>query len=692
METTTETNLFNPGAIISNRFEVVSTLGRGGVGTVAKVIDRHLDNEVCALKILFPHLANDATQFARFRNEVLVSRRLSHPNIVRVYDFGMSAEGYYYITMQYVEGGCLGSRIYTQRYQPLSFNEKIIILHEICQGLACAHRQGVIHRDLKPDNILLDDLGHVKISDFGLARSMTVDKGFTNTGETVGTPYYMAPEQLRGMKPDARMDIYSLSILAFELVVGRRPFFHEDYFALARMHLSEPLPRVASMDTGIPMWFQDWLDIAGAKNLEDRFSSITEAGLMLAENIDDPQNHTVRRLPAVLSFYGQSKRKRKTTKKSLKKVVGATMALAMLLFGGILFARNSDAGKKAVAPFLLKTNNDTVKALLGGNASASDVFRAIQSNEKEEFYSLLDAGADPDVVDGSGVSALMHSINNDNLDFVDALLLKGADIEKADSSGRKALALAVSRGNFEIVDLLLNKRANTKIRDGVSELTLLMLAAKNGHIAVVEKLLSARASISTKDKTGKTALSYAILADDVSIIRRLVELGADVNIKDKDGNTPLMLAVQSHNKEILSEVLKAENVDVSLRNNRGESARDFATSSERKLLKSKMLTFSSTKRSSSSKTGLKLMGRADVKIVQAGNTKGVSVEVLVRNTGKQTAEKVRVVGVFFKDGKELVLKGPSTLKGYETKKFSATTKEVPRSYQNIRVKTSCDNC
>src|SRR5262249_43680125 len=152
----------------------------------------------------------------------------------------------------------------------LDFPEICRLLYEIGQGLAYAHRKGVIHRDVKPDNILLTPGGDVRITDFGLARSVNVDKGFTQTGETVGTHCYMAPEQIRGDRVDGRADIYSLGILAYEMATGTRPFEDESWFALAKMHMTQPLPNFPK-ELQLPKWFEEFVIQSAEKKPENRF-------------------------------------------------------------------------------------------------------------------------------------------------------------------------------------------------------------------------------------------------------------------------------------------------------------------------------------------------------------------------------------------------------------------------------------
>ncbi len=252
------------------------------MGIVVKVIDRALDNEICVIKVLHSHQAMDEITVARFRNEVILARRLSHPSIVRIHDLGTTAQGQSFISMEYVAGSDLRSHIIPREKSALTDEWRIKVLHQTALGLAHAHEMDVIHRDLKPENILLDYNGRVKIADFGLARSLLGEKGFTATGETVGTPCYMAPEQLRGEKLDGRCDVYALGIIAFELFSGDKPFYHENYLTLADMHIQSPVPKLRAKHTSVPKWVDVFIEKCAAKKVRDRYAGAAQAAQFLA--------------------------------------------------------------------------------------------------------------------------------------------------------------------------------------------------------------------------------------------------------------------------------------------------------------------------------------------------------------------------------------------------------------------------
>ncbi len=280
-----------PGDVVAGRYELHERLGAGGMGMVFRATDRELDGEVVALKLLLPHLVHDENVFRRFRNEVLVARALTHPNIVRTHDMGKAGDGYSYISMEFIDGHSLRDRLLASSEQSpngqklgkaLPFEEALSVLYQIICGVSYAHGRGVIHRDLKPANVLLSLRNEVKLADFGTARMVGADTSLTQTGQVIGTPDYMSPEQIRGEELDVSCDIYALGILAFELVSGRRPFMADSAVAVAFKHLNEPLPTLVTPGSRVPVWFDEIVRKAAAKKKTDRFASVNDlAGAIL---------------------------------------------------------------------------------------------------------------------------------------------------------------------------------------------------------------------------------------------------------------------------------------------------------------------------------------------------------------------------------------------------------------------------
>ena len=235
------------GATFAGRYEVIEELGKGGMGRVYKVLDKEI-REKLALKLLNPEIASDESTIERFRNELKLARTISHRHVCRMYDLGRE-EGAYYITMEYVAGEDLKSLIH--RIGQIPIGKAVSIARQVGEGLAEAHRLGVVHRDLKPHNIMIDRDGEAKIMDFGIARSVKA-KGITGAGVIIGTPEYMSPEQVDGKDPDRRSDMYALGVVLFEMLTGRLPFEGDTPLSTAVKQKTEPPPDPKKINALIP--------------------------------------------------------------------------------------------------------------------------------------------------------------------------------------------------------------------------------------------------------------------------------------------------------------------------------------------------------------------------------------------------------------------------------------------------------
>ena len=222
------------GATFARRYQIIEELGRGGMGRVYKAMDTEI-NEKVALKLITPEIAKDKKTIERFRNELKFARKIRHKNVCQMYDLSKEEESYY-ITMEYVRGDDLKGMI--RRMGRFSAGQAITIAKQVCNGLAEAHKLGVIHRDLKPQNIMIDQDGNARIMDFGIARSLK-GRGITGAGVMIGTPEYMSPEQVEGKETDRRSDIYSLGVILFEMVTGKTPFQGDTPFTIGVKHKSE---------------------------------------------------------------------------------------------------------------------------------------------------------------------------------------------------------------------------------------------------------------------------------------------------------------------------------------------------------------------------------------------------------------------------------------------------------------------
>ena len=256
----------------SGRYQLTHLIARGGMAQVYRAMDRQLDRPV-ALKVLFPELSIDLTFVERFRREAQAAANLSHPNIVPVFDWGEDA-GSYFIVMEYVEGRPLSAVLRDpQRLPPVQI---AMIGAGVAAALAFAHRHGVIHRDVKPGNVLITPDGDVKVTDFGIARAVNTEESLTQTGAVMGTAAYFSPEQAEGKGVDARSDIYSLGVVLYEMAVGRPPFTGDSPVAVASKHVrdSPVLPREAN--PAVPVALEAIVMMALAKNPDDRYRSAEE--------------------------------------------------------------------------------------------------------------------------------------------------------------------------------------------------------------------------------------------------------------------------------------------------------------------------------------------------------------------------------------------------------------------------------
>jgi serine/threonine protein kinase/tetratricopeptide (TPR) repeat protein len=236
-----------PGVLFGERYEILGVLGQGGMGAVYKARDRELDRLI-ALKVIRPELATDPAILLRFKQELILSRNITHKNVVRIYDLG-EAEGIRFISMEYVDGEDL--RTILRRQGKFSSKDAISVVEQVCRALDSAHSEGVIHRDLKPQNIMRDKHGRIVVMDFGLARSLG-DTGMTQTGAIVGTLEYMSPEQALGSTLDQRSDIFSVGLIFYELLTGKAPYEADTAIASLMKRTREEARSASEVDASVP--------------------------------------------------------------------------------------------------------------------------------------------------------------------------------------------------------------------------------------------------------------------------------------------------------------------------------------------------------------------------------------------------------------------------------------------------------
>lgn len=282
--------MLREGIIIGERYEIISRVGSGGMADVYKAMDHKL-NRLVAVKVLKAEFRGDGSFIAKFRKEAQAAAGLAHPNIVNVYDVGED-RGLYYIVMELVEGITLKN--YIDKKGKLSVKEATSIAIQVSLGLECAHNQGIVHRDVKPQNIIISVDGKVKLSDFGIAKAINSN---TITANVMGSVHFSSPEQVRGGFADSKSDIYSLGITMYEMVTGRVPFDGDTTVAIAIKHLQEEIIPPSRYTPDLPYSLEQIILKCTQKNPERRYANI---GLLiddLKRSLIDPQGNFVQMTP-----------------------------------------------------------------------------------------------------------------------------------------------------------------------------------------------------------------------------------------------------------------------------------------------------------------------------------------------------------------------------------------------------------
>lgn len=268
------------GQILNERYQVRTLIGQGGMAAVYKAYDPNLHRAV-AIKIIHPHLSNNAEFFRRFEEEATGVAHLRHPNIVQMYDFNHDGD-LYYMVMEYIAGETLQTRLkrLNDSRRRLDVKDAVRFAAEICDAAEYAHERGMIHRDIKPANVMLDVHGKAILMDFGIARIVGVVE-HTATGAVLGTAMYMAPEQIQGLHADARADIYSLGVTLYEMLSGRPPFEADSAMTLMMMHLNDPVPDIRDLQPQAPPEMVALIGKAMAKDRNQRFQSAAQLAAAL---------------------------------------------------------------------------------------------------------------------------------------------------------------------------------------------------------------------------------------------------------------------------------------------------------------------------------------------------------------------------------------------------------------------------
>lgn len=282
--------MLTAGTILAQRYEIAGRVGSGGMADVYKAKDHKL-NRYVAVKVMKPEFREDGTFISKFRREAQAAAGLANPNIVNVFDVGEDS-GNYYIVMELVEGITL--KEYISKKGKLSVREATSIAIQVCMGLAAAHAQGIIHRDVKPQNIIISTDGKVKVTDFGIARAASSN---TISSNAMGSVHYSSPEQVRGGYSDSRSDIYSLGITLYEMVTGRVPFDGETTVAIAIKHLQDEMEPPSKYTPDLPYALEQIIYKCTQKSVDRRYQTMNDVVADLKKSLVEPQGHFVSLTP-----------------------------------------------------------------------------------------------------------------------------------------------------------------------------------------------------------------------------------------------------------------------------------------------------------------------------------------------------------------------------------------------------------
>jgi len=397
-------SMFSPGTVLGHRYEIVRLLGEGGMGAVYKAMDKELDRPV-ALKVIRPELAQNEGILERFKQELLLARQVTHRNVIRIYDLG-EAEGTKFITMEFIEGEDL--RILLLRTKKLTPEEAVEIIQQVCRALDAAHSVGVIHRDLKPQNIMREKGGRILVMDFGLARTLTSD-ALTRTGALVGTMDYMSPEQALAQSLDQRSDLYTVGLILYELLTGKMPFAADSALAsLIKRTRERPVP-VSDRDNSIPRPVSNIVSKCLERDVKLRYQSTAEL-LADLETWQGKRAGTTLRFPTSAKPWGQ------TIPWHWIGSTAAVLALALIgfLLRGKLFSPSTNtptapAISLAILPFRNASGDSslnwlgtTVAQMLTTDMGESARLRTVASDRVNQILHDLrvapDATLDPDTL------------------------------------------------------------------------------------------------------------------------------------------------------------------------------------------------------------------------------------------------------------------------------------------------------
>ena len=389
------------GEKIAGRYELQELIGQGGMSSVYKARDSLLERNV-AVKVLHPQYDADEEFVERFKREARSAARLQHPNIVTVIDRGED-DGRQYIVFEHIDGENL--KEFLVRQGRLDVREALEIALEIARALSFAHGHGLVHRDVKPQNVLLNGDGRAKVTDFGIARSLDVESGMTQTGTVLGTSNYLAPEQASGQPVDAQSDVYSLGIVLYELLAGEVPFPGESFVVVAMKHLHEPPPSMLDKRRDVPVRVADAIDCALEKDPVHRFPSMAAFAAELEGALAELDRRPDAENTLVVPPQRPAKRRKRVSRWPIVIAAIAVLAIAAIAVGFLTLGGNNPGEGAATRPIPIQgrttydpppgdghEHNERVGLATDGNISTYWPTEQYDSFTKPGVGLVLDAG------------------------------------------------------------------------------------------------------------------------------------------------------------------------------------------------------------------------------------------------------------------------------------------------------------
>lgn len=580
---------YEPGRLIAGRYEIIECVGRGAMGTVLRASDSVLGKTEVALKVFYPHLTCQAHIRENIQRQVGITRQLAHPNIVRTFDFDNDGDEIYFVSMEYVDGWNFSEIIRQHASHPFPLEAALSFMMCIAKGLSYAHENGIIHGNLKPENILLNKSGGLQIGDFGIAGALEDENGLTRTGETIASPFYMAPEQFRGEGPSAATDIYSFGILAYRMLSGRQPFQAVQFLDLARTHLSEPIPPISSKCKNVPNWLEELVEECVEKDATNRVSS----GVELAERFREGfKRNTINDRELSLKKFLPKARWSSQRRIALGLMPLFILIVILVLVLAVTQSRIRRNWGAAVMRLEKKMEVDLawikreIFMIDGRPDNPDDLFSALLRHRGNNFRALMLAGADINQKNEAG-DAILHVIpGHFNMDIIDKAIadsreigVSPADLNIQNRVGETPLHVAVRKNRFHSINFFLIHGASPYIPNPQGY-TPFHLAIKTHNSKFIKLFLSFGVPVDFRGPQGKTPLMLAVedfATEDQAArtVKLLLRSTPDLEARDNDGRTILHYAIARRLHSVLA-VLLRHGVATDSTDTKGRTALSYA--------------------------------------------------------------------------------------------------------------------